>query len=750
MVSVGSKALPSRSCSTGRGGAAATKSKKPKNGSTGDDAAAFDDTHTHHRNTFSSAPHQQQSRIRKQVDPETTKYLSEIANLFESDSVELEERSLICANALEETKGKEFEIATDYILSHTLETILQGCDVDNLCSFLQSSAKQFPFIAMDRSGSHVAQTAINSLAYHLQHDDVRPLVEEALTVICKVIAANSVDVMCNCYGSHVLRTLICLCKGVPLDKSGFYLSKCTTALAERLNFKHFSSNKDDFQHGFPNLLNLLVSDIFNHATKYIKFLQLDQFSSLVFQTTLRVLAGNDEMLLDVIPILLGCKNKNNAKGNFIEGTVVPDLKNLLKEPGFSRLMEVVLEVSPLALFNELFTKVFRNSLFELSSHQHGNFVVQALISHASDQDLMELIWDELGPNMESLFQMGRSGVVASLIAACERLHVNEHKCCQVLAKTVSLADESSKWIVPRLLFLDSYFTFEDKSNWIWQSGAKMNVMGSLILQTIFRFNSEHIKPYVTSITSMDTTHVLQTVRDARGSHVIEAFLCSGAPGKHKRRLVTKLQRHFGEVALHSSGAFTIEKCFTACNLSLRETIVSELLAVQSELSKTKQGSYLLRKLDIDGYAASPDHWRSKQASKESTYKEFYATFGSNDTRSMKNDGFLADTSNNKSNPNNVKEMRKEIDQSLGSSSFLSMDGFNRNPKKAKQKNKKNAEIGVNEDDFSRKKKRSKKEKVESGHDIAAAAEVARKNAKKRQRNRDISEASGKKLKTSDE
>ncbi|XP_045794818.1 pumilio homolog 23 isoform X2 [Trifolium pratense] len=750
MVSVGSKALPSRSCSTGRGSAAATKSKKPKKGSTGDDAAAFDDTHTHHRNTFSSAPHQQQSRIRKQVDPETTKYLSEIANLFESDSVELEERSLICANALEETKGKEFEIATDYILSHTLETILQGCDVDNLCSFLQSSAKQFPFIAMDRSGSHVAQTAINSLAYHLQHDDVRPLVEEALTVICKVIAANSVDVMCNCYGSHVLRTLICLCKGVPLDKSGFYLSKCTTALAERLNFKHFSSNKDDFQHGFPNLLNLLVSDIFNHATKYIKFLQLDQFSSLVFQTTLRVLAGNDEMLLDVIPILLGCKNKNNAKGNFIEGTVVPDLKNLLKEPGFSRLMEVVLEVSPLALFNELFTKVFRNSLFELSSHQHGNFVVQALISHASDQDLMELIWDELGPNMESLFQMGRSGVVASLIAACERLHVNEHKCCQVLAKTVSLADESSKWIVPRLLFLDSYFTFEDKSNWIWQSGAKMNVMGSLILQTIFRFNSEHIKPYVTSITSMDTTHVLQTVRDARGSHVIEAFLCSGAPGKHKRRLVTKLQRHFGEVALHSSGAFTIEKCFTACNLSLRETIVSELLAVQSELSKTKQGSYLLRKLDIDGYAASPDHWRSKQASKESTYKEFYATFGSNDTRSMKNDGFLADTSNNKSNPNNVKEMRKEIDQSLGSSSFLSMDGFNRNPKKAKQKNKKNAEIGVNEDDSSRKKKRSKKEKVESGHDIAAAAEVARKNAKKRQRNRDISEASGKKLKTSDE
>jgi len=67
-------------------------------------------------------------------------------------------------------------------------------------------------------------------------------------------------------------------------------------------------------------------------------------------------------------------------------------------------------------------------------------------------------------------------------------------------------------------------------------------------------------------------------------------------------LFCRLQGHFGEVALNSSGAFTIDKCFTASNLSLRETIVSEVLAVRSDLSKTKQGSYLLRKLDIDGYA----------------------------------------------------------------------------------------------------------------------------------------------------
>ncbi|TKY61158.1 Pumilio-like 23 [Spatholobus suberectus] len=664
-------------------------------------------------NSFTSPP--QPSRVRKQLDPQTTQYFSEIANLFERDGVELEDRSLICANALEEIRGKEFEIATDYILSHTLESMLQGCDVDHLCDFLRTSANDFPAMAMDRSGSHVAETAINSLADHLQHEEVCPLVEDALTMICKVIAANSVDVMCNCYGSHVLRTLLCLCRGVPLDKSGYYLSKSTTVLAERLNLKEFPSKKDNatnFQPGFLNLLKSLVSEMLNHAKKCIKTLQVDQFSSLVFQTMLRVLAGDDEELLHVIPILLGCKDKNNAEDNFIETTVVLELKNLLKESKFSHLMEVVLEVSPKVLFNELFTKVFRNSLFELSSHQHGNYVVQALISYASSQDLMELIWEELGPNMEDLFKMGRSRVVASLVAASARLHVNESKCCQVLAEAVCPVDESPKWIVPRLLFLDSYFTCDDKSNWSWLSGAKMHVVGSLILQTVFRFRGEYIQPYIISITSMEATHVLEAVRDARASHVIEAFLCSGASVKQKRRLVTKLQGHFGEVALHSSGAFTIEKSFTASNLSLREAIVSELLAVRSELSKTKQGPYLLGKLDIDGFAASPDHWRSKQASKESTYKDFYTTFGSSDTKLTKNDAFLADTSNNKSNPKTVKKMREEIDQSLGSAApFLSTQNFKRNPKNANYKSKKNTLISGDDANSNRKRKRSNKEKV---------------------------------------
>lgn len=52
-----------------------------------------------------------------------------------------------------------------------------------------------------------------------------------------------------------------------------------------------------------------------------------------------------------------------------------------------------------------------------------------------------------------------------------------------------------------------------------------------------------------------------------------------------------------------SGSFTVEKCFDVSSVALREVIVSEMLAVQAELSKTRQGPHLMRKLDVDGYVS---------------------------------------------------------------------------------------------------------------------------------------------------
>ncbi|KAF8011263.1 hypothetical protein BT93_J1771 [Corymbia citriodora subsp. variegata] len=618
--------------------------------------------------------------IRKQVDPMTTKYFSDIANLFESNEVELEERSVICNNALEETRGKEYELATDYIISHFLQNLLEGCDVDHLCGFLRSCSRVFPLIAMDRSGSHVFETALRSIAMHLQDEETYSAILETLTMICKVIVENPADLMYNCYGSHVLRRLLCLCKGVSLDSAEFQRTKSSTNVAERLNLKTSRPNEHAQQNlgpGFPGLLKDLITGMLN-CTADDKTLLVDQFGSLVLQTVLKLLAGDDEELGQIIPILLGCNKENIAEGNVIEMTVGHEVKKFVFETSYSHLLEVILEVAPEYLYDEMFNKIFRNSLFEMSSHQCGSFVIQALISKARHQEQMELIWEELGTKFKDLLEMGRSGVIASLIAASHRLHTHEHKCCQATATAVCSADDSPACIVPRILFLDSYFCCQDRSSWKWPAGGKMHVMGSLILQAVFRCRNEYIQPFVTSITLMEVDHLVEAAKDSAGAHVIEAFLDSSASGKHKRKLILKLQGHYGELSMHSSGYFTLEKCFTASNVSLRETILSELLVVRNELSRTKHGSHLLRKLDIHGYASHPDQWRSRQVSKQTTYNEFHAIFGSNGAKSSGDDSFPTDTNTSKraSHTANIKQLRKEIDLRMSSAaSSLVKSGF---------------------------------------------------------------------------
>ncbi|KAH9713891.1 Pumilio [Citrus sinensis] len=699
------------------------------------------------------------SVVRKQVDPDLAKYFAEISNLFESNEVDLEERSVLCRNALEETRGKELELATDYIISHTLQTLLEGCDVDHLCSFLRGCAKVFPAIAMDRSGSHVAETALKSLAMHLQDEHAHSIIEETLKSICKVIVANPVDVMCNCYGSHVLRSLLCLCRGAPLDSSDFHRAKPSQILAERLNLDASQSNRNNLSYHHPvfsELSKFLISGILACSRKDLRTLQTDQYSSLVLQTALRLLVGNDPELLQIISILLGSNKDNVVEGNFIPMTVVHDVLNLMKETAYSHLMEVILEVAPQSLYDEMFTKVFRNSLFDLSSHHCANFVVQALVSHARDQDQMALIWEELGGKFRELLEMGRSGVVAALIAASQRLHTHERKCCEALAAAVSSTNVSPRCIVPGILFLESYFSCEDKSNWNWPKGIKIQIIGSLILQAVFRFPSEFIQPYVTSITSMEADHVLEAAKDAAGARVIEAYLSSKVSAKQKHRVVLKLKGHFGELSVHPSGSFTVERCFTASSLSLRETIASELSAVRNELSKTKQGPHLIRKLDIDGFTARPDQWRLKQSAKQLTYKEFYSTFGSNDTKSSRKDSFLADSSKQTSNSQGIKNMRKEIDNCLDSTALLSgKSGLKRRSEKEEHRSEKYAKH-VMADDISKgkNKKKNKKNQVASeyagpsskGAEIAAKPFLSTdKTVKKRNRSNRPSKAS-KKLK----
>uniref|UniRef100_A0A453N3E3 PUM-HD domain-containing protein n=1 Tax=Aegilops tauschii subsp. strangulata TaxID=200361 RepID=A0A453N3E3_AEGTS len=327
--------------------------------------------------------------IRKKVDPETAKYFLEISNLFDNKEIDLEDRSTICANALEETKGKELELVTDGVISHTLQILVQGCELEQLCMFLRSCIQSFAVIAMDKFGSHVAEAALKALATHLEDDTSRVIVEEILNRICKVIAADATNVMCSCYGSHVLRTLLCLCKGVPFDSlQDFHMTKRSAVLAERLSggsSRPGDQNLTSFQHGFPDMFKTFVRQMLQNAKNDISTLLTEKNSSLVLQTVLKLSAGDDDELNHIIAVLLGYDEDDTAqKKDYSEQK--NKIVALLEDTAYSHLLEVIIDVAPEELRSNMLIGTLKGALFAISSHHCGNYVVQALISSAKTAD----------------------------------------------------------------------------------------------------------------------------------------------------------------------------------------------------------------------------------------------------------------------------------------------------------------------------------------------------------------------------
>lgn len=236
-------------------------------------------------------------------------------------------------------------------------------------------------------------------------------------------------------------------------------------------------------------------------------------------------------------------------------------------------LQVMLKVAPDSLYDEFLTKVFKDSLFRMSVHPSATFVVRALINYTKTKDHVRpvillssfffffvflivlpcfvLLWTQvmfifnlLGSHFWTFFKSGKSGVVASLLAACERHRICEPEvfwsslcyysycfpcvyvdntciillqCCRAVADAVCPESGSSEGIVPRILFLSDYIHARDKSNWRWPSLRVVDFQGSDILHSIFSLPSVcgSWDPwyYVTCIMLWTKTLILETVNN---------------------------------------------------------------------------------------------------------------------------------------------------------------------------------------------------------------------------------------------
>ncbi|KAG0588969.1 hypothetical protein KC19_2G281800 [Ceratodon purpureus] len=579
---------------------------------------------------------------RGQVDAETQQYYAEINEMVGEGGgtvVDEEERAMVIANALDESRGKELQLACNPACGRVLEVLLSGCDTLNAALFLERCTEVFGSMSLDPGGSHVAEAALKALAYALQGSNVRsqewyPAVERTLSRICEALGEGFTgsDLINSRYGSHVLRQLISLCSGIPIEtlsKSGAG-GKGNNSLAERLGTKGSKFKGGGAArlrgHRFGDQLHVLVGNLLKSCEGKMEELRSSSAGGPALQFMLRALEGDEEAVTHSIQLMLECAGEEEPKeGLVLETASVDKIVDMIQDSSSSHLMEVMLQVASDTLYLEMFQRFFRHRLLQLSVHPSANFVVQALIASARHPGQVTMMLEELENSFSEIFGERRGTVVGALLAACLRFRIKQREICRALTRAINPDTPSPNRIVPRMLFLEGLSgTGRFPPEWKAPFGSRMSVLGCAMLQTAFSYPEDCCQQFCASMAAQEPNDVLEAVRDPGGSRVIEAFLSSvAAPMKHKHRLIAKLKGHFAELALSPICSYTVEKCFQIGDIKLKEMIAAELALSQSELSKTRHGPYLLKRCDIASYAKGPEQWRMRESSKQGT-REAYA------------------------------------------------------------------------------------------------------------------------------
>eukprot|EP00850_Spirogloea_muscicola_P015632 SM000121S26029 [mRNA] locus=s121:388132:392708:- [translate_table: standard] len=528
------------------------------------------------------------------VDAATASYFGEIAGLLAPGSqppddpagrpsfVEPELEAL-CANALAEAAGQEAALACDPRCSRVLQDLLERCSTpQQAASFLAAAAGSFCALGCHACASHVLEACLRAVAAHVEapppDTDASRLrsVEDSLAAICKAAGDNAVAMMRSKYGSHVLRNLLALLSGHQLAEPQA-VARPDQQRRQALLAGHPSASGPAAVHGarrklFSKLLNSVLEALTRAIEDEVHSLRVDPAAGPVLQAMLAAAEGDEAWIRKMAAIFLSSPplEKPKLHTKVLKSAPMEDVHALLQDRFGSHLIEAMLRVSSAELYYKLYTEYYKGQLHKLSMHPTANYTVQALIAFAKFGAQVRMIAEEL------------EGHLAELLI------------CAALAEAVTSIEHptAARGVTPRLLALDH-----------------------------FGDGTEASQPYWASLAAMKAEDLAAVVKDGLGGRVLEVFLSSKASHKLKQRAISK----FGELARLPSGSHTVEKCFLAADLRLKEAIAGELAAIHNELGRIHHGPVLMQK-----FMLRPDEWRARQAKSVGMRQAFAGLFGNPD------------------------------------------------------------------------------------------------------------------------
>lgn len=429
------------------------------------------------------------------------------------------------------------------------------------------------------------------------------------------------------YASHVLRVLLLVLSGKPIDD---------------LSTKHllqgkWKDNKSAHGAGLATIQALdkdrTVPESFADAVK-----QLIAESVAGLDTEqLRALAthphGNPSLQL-LLQLELNATSKENTKGETnILRTLLPDnpitpesssaqfINGLVYDPVGSHLVEKIVKHAPEKVFKNLYVDFFKERLASHARNEIAGYAVCRVLERLAYDDLLEA-HEALIPTISDLLRKSRTMVVRTLIERCTIKDIDTQAIAVQIDSTWHTADGFE---IKKLLKFGPGTAGEDEAahestQSVANDPAKANFARSsepikthfnILAQAMLIVPGSLSALVLDSLIALDALTLLAMSKDHIVSRTLQQALTTrNASMISTRKLIQHFYGHMGEMAVDSGASHVVDCMWDGTHglAFIRERIAEELAENETQLRDSPSGRAVWKNWKMDLYKRRRADW----------------------------------------------------------------------------------------------------------------------------------------------
>ena len=451
--------------------------------------------------------------------------------------------------------------------------------------------------------------------------------------------------MTDTYASHVLRVLLLVFAGEPLDSDAnkhlLQSKRKETVLVQDPNLRSLEKSRT-VPEAFSEALNKLISDsVAGLDTANVRALATHPNANPTLQLLLK--------------LELTHFGKQRAKDETsIIRTLLPDdpitaesgsaafINGLVYDAVGSHLIEKIIDHAPGKMY--LYREFFRDRLCVFAKNEVAGYVVCRALERMSKDDLYEA-HEALIPALSDLLERNRTTVVRTLIERCVKREVDT----QAIAAQIDLAyrvhcefdikrflkfgQSKSETDAPQKSVISSSANASDPTGSRSSEPAKAHF--NILAQSMLLASGSLSSLIMDGLISCDTASLLQMSKDHIVSRTIQGALTTPHASIIERR---KLIQHFygsiGDMTSDKAASHVVDCIWEGTHglAFIRERVAEELAEDEASLRDTQHGRAVWKNWKMDMYKRKRPEWIRQSQNKASN--DGFQTFSELDSNQV--------------------------------------------------------------------------------------------------------------------